>query len=126
MNLLLLATLGGGIGAGARFLVHAGMLRAIGPGFPWGTLLINTGGSFVMGIAAEAIARKLGGSPEARAFLMSGILGGFTTFSAFSLDFANLADQREFLLAGAYVVASVTFSIGALYLGVAIARWVAP
>lgn len=126
MKLLLLATLGGGIGAGARYLVQVCMVRALGPGFPWWTLAINVGGSFVMGFLADYILRRLDGSPEARALLLTGILGGFTTFSAFSLDVADLISRRDALAAAGYIVGSVGLSIAALYIGWAIARSVFP
>ena len=124
MPLLLLASAGGAIGAGACSLVNAGCVRCFGPAFPWATVGINVAGSFLMGIVAEFVARRLGGSIEARTFLATGILGGFTTFSAFSLDFAGLMGHREVGLALAYVAASVILSIAALYLGLALARLV--
>jgi CrcB protein len=126
MQLFILVVLGGGIGAGARYLVQTGMVRALGPGFPWWTLAINVVGCLLMGIAADLLTRRLGGSPEVRAFVMTGVLGGFTTFSAFALDVAELTDRRELLAAGGYVGASVILTIAALYLGIAIARTVAP
>lgn len=126
MKLLLLATIGGGLGAGARYLLQSGMVRWLGPGFPWWTLAINVAGCLLMGIAVEVIMRRLGGSPEARAFIMTGILGGFTTFSAFSLDVADLLANRATFAAAGYVAASVLLSIGALYAGLALARTVAP
>lgn len=124
MRLLLLASAGGAIGAGARYLVNVGCLRCFGPAFPWGTVAVNVAGSFLMGIVVELIARRLGGSVEARTFLATGILGGFTTFSAFSLDVVGLVGHRDIALALAYVSASVVLSVAGLYLGLGLARMV--
>jgi CrcB protein len=126
MKLFLLATVGGGIGAGARYLIQTEMVRRLGPGFPWWTLAINVVGCLLMGIVADLVVRRFGGSAEVRAFVMTGILGGFTTFSAFSLDFAQLVERREMLAAAGYVGGSIILTIAALYLGIAIARTVAP
>jgi len=126
MQLLLLATLGGGIGAGARYLIQTEMIRRLGAGFPWWTLAINVAGCLLMGIIADLVTRRFGGSPEARALLMTGVLGGFTTFSAFSLDVAQLVERRDMLAAAGYIGGSVILTIAALYLGIAIARTVVP
>jgi fluoride exporter len=122
MRHLILATIGGGIGAGARYLVQTGLVRWLGPGFPWWTFAINIVGSFLMGVVVELVARRLDGSLDARIFLATGILGGFTTFSAFSLDVADLLARREGFAAAFYVAGSVAFSILALYAGLALAR----
>ena len=87
MRLLILATVGGALGSGARHLVNIGFARAFGPQFPWATLTVNVVGSFLMGLLADMILRRFGGSVEMRTFLATGILGGFTTFSAFTLIF---------------------------------------
>lgn len=123
---LWLVIIGGGIGAGARYLLQTEMLRRLGPGFPWWTLAINVAGCLLMGIVADILTRRFGGSPEARALLMTGVLGGFTTFSAFALDFAQLIEQRDTAAAMGYVAGSVILTIAALYLGIAIARTIAP
>ena len=122
MRLLILATVGGGIGAGARYLLQANMIRVLGLGFPWWTLVINIVGSFVMGIVATMVALRFGNSPELRTFLATGILGGFTTFSAFSLDVATLMDKKQQTAAALYVAGSVGVSILALYAGLALAK----
>ncbi len=122
MRLLLLATLGGGIGAGARYLVQSAMVRTLGAGFPWWTFTINIAGSFLMGVVVTLVAARFEGSPEARTFLATGILGGFTTFSAFSLDAANLIDGKQHIAAAVYVLGSVLFSILGLYAGLAITK----
>lgn len=122
MRLLLLATVGGGIGAGARYLVQASMMRWLGAGFPWWTLAINVVGSFLMGVVVALVATRFDNSAEVRTFLATGILGGFTTFSAFSLDVANLVDKKQQLAAAFYVAGSVGLSILALYAGLALAK----
>jgi CrcB protein len=120
---LILVFFGGGIGAGLRHLVNFAALRLIGPGFPWGTMAINVTGSFVMGVFIEFLARRFGGaSNELRLFVATGILGGFTTFSAFSLDFAVLWDRGEVVPALGYALCSVVASIAALFVGMWLAR----
>ena len=122
MRHLILASAGGALGAGARYLVNVGFLRWFGAGFPWATLAENVVGSALMGFLVEMIVRRFGDAAELRVFLLTGILGGFTTFSAFSLDFARLVERGEAALAAGYLAASVGVSIGALYLGLALAR----
>lgn len=117
MKLLLLASAGGAIGAGARHLINVGFARWLGADFPWATLTVNIVGSALMGVLLELILLHYEGSPEMRTFLATGVLGGFTTFSAFSLDVAVLAGRGETVLAFVYVVASVMLSILALYGG---------
>ena len=118
----MLAVVGGALGSGARYLVNAGAARWLGVAFPWATLIVNIAGSFAMGLLVEYVILRHNGSPELRTFLATGILGGFTTFSAFSLDVATLADRGDLALAALYVFASVAVSIAALYAGIAIAR----
>jgi fluoride exporter len=122
MRLLILATLGGAIGSGARHLVNISLTRALGPAFPWATLTVNVVGSFLMGFLVDIIMRRFGGSPEMRTFLATGILGGFTTFSAFSLDISTLLARDEILTALIYILASVAISLLALYAGLALSR----
>ena len=122
MKLLLLAVSGGALGSGARHLVNISMARAFGPNFPWGTLTVNVVGSFLMGFLVDMVLRRFGGSPEMRTFLASGILGGFTTFSAFSLDIANLLDRGDTATALAYVGGSIVFSLAVLYAGIALSK----
>lgn len=119
-NLLVVAA-GGGIGAGVRHLTNMGSLRLVGPNYPWGTMAINIVGSFAMGLFIAALARR-GGSNELRLFVATGILGGFTTFSAFSLDFATLWERGATLPAFGYALASVIGAIIALFLGLWLAR----
>ena len=118
---VLLVALGGALGSVARYGVNVATTRAFGPFFPWGTLTVNVVGGFVMGAIAAWFAFR-GGPNEARIFLMTGILGGFTTFSAFSLDAVALWERGDAALAGAYVAASVVLSIAALAAGLALGR----
>jgi len=122
MKLLLLASAGGALGAGVRHLVNVGMGRILGTAFPWGTLTVNIVGSFLMGVLIEALILRYGGSAEMRSFLGTGVLGGFTTFSAFSLDVSLLMNRGEMATAGLYVAASVGAAILALYLGMWLTR----
>lgn len=117
MNTLLAVALGGAIGAGARHLFNLQALRMFGPNFPWGTIGVNVIGSLLMGVLAGFFAFKADLSPEWRSFLATGFLGGFTTFSAFSLDAANLIQRGDTGLALAYMGGSVAMGIGALFLG---------
>lgn len=117
MNTLLAVALGGAIGAGARHLFNLQALRLFGPNFPWGTIGVNIIGSLLMGVLAGLFAFKADLSPEWRSFLATGILGGFTTFSAFSLDAANLMQRGDMGLAVAYMGGSTAAGIGALFLG---------
>ena len=118
----LLIALGGGIGAALRHLTGQAILRLAGPGFPWGTMTVNIGGSFVMGLFVAWLARKSGVAPEWRLFFATGLLGGFTTFSAFSLDVAVLYERGDLAHAAVYAAASVILSIAALFLGLWVAR----
>lgn len=114
--------LGGALGASARYLTNVGMLRLAGPGFPWATVTVNIAGSFLMGALVIALAEVFGN--RYAPFLMTGILGGFTTFSAFSLDAVTLWESGRPELAAAYVTGSVLLSIAALVAGLFIARGV--
>lgn len=119
---LLLVAVGGAIGASLRHFVNLGSLRLLGPGFPWGTMAINIAGSFMMGIFIELLARRFNTSNEVRLFIATGILGGFTTFSAFSLDFAVLWVRGATIPALGYAIASVLGSLLAIFLGLWLAR----
>lgn len=118
----LIVFLGGGIGAAIRHGMNIGVGRALGTGFPYGTLIINVTGSFVMGLIAGYFALKGDASQNWRLFLTTGILGGYTTFSAFSLDAALLYERGEVGAAGIYVLSSVVLSIAGLFAGLAIVR----
>lgn len=110
--------LGGAFGAVARYLTAQAVVRFVGLGFPAGTLVVNAVGSFLMGLAFVFLAQNAKLSP----LLMTGFLGGFTTFSAFSLDAYNLYEQGETSMAALYVVGSVVLSIAAVVAGIALAR----
>jgi CrcB protein len=122
MPVVLWVALGGAIGSAARYGVNIWSGRMFGTEFPWHTLIVNVLGCFLMGVLTEMLALKLHLSHEARAFLTTGILGGFTTFSAFSLDFAYLVERKEVLAAGGYVLASVVLSLLAVFAGMSLIR----
>jgi CrcB protein len=114
--------IGGGLGAALRHGVNLGAARWLHAGFPFGTLIVNVSGSLIMGLIAGYFAFKGDASQNWRLFLTTGILGGYTTFSAFSLDAAVLYERGEIGLAASYVIASVVLSIAGLFAGLAIAR----
>ncbi|HLU14631.1 MAG TPA: fluoride efflux transporter CrcB [Burkholderiaceae bacterium] len=118
----LLVFVGAGLGGAARYAVNSAALVYLGPSFPFGTLVVNVFGSLVMGLFA-GWTPLLGEHLHAwRLILTTGFLGGFTTFSAFSLDVVMLHDQGKWLLAAFYAVASVGFALAGLFIGIAIAR----
>lgn len=122
----LLVFLGGGIGAALRHGVNVAFTRWFGTGFPFHTVFENVSGSFVMGLLAGYFVLKgqeAGQDPQhLRLFLTTGILGGYTTFSAFSLDAMLLWERGQIALAGAYVLVSVLASISALVIGLLLVR----
>lgn len=122
MPAVLWVALGGAIGSAARYGVNVWSGRLLGGEFPWHTLLVNILGCLVMGILIELMALKLNVGNEMRAFLTTGILGGFTTFSAFSLDFALLVERKSYGLAGAYAAGSVVLSLAAVFAGLSLVR----
>lgn len=115
---------GGALGSVARYLSMVALGSLIGTGFPWGTLFVNILGSAIMGILAELGALVWQPSPDFKLFLTVGILGGFTTFSTFSLDVALLVERHDWLVAFTYVAASVILSVGALFTAMAVVRQV--
>lgn len=119
---LFLVAFGGAIGASLRHLASLAALRLFGPAFPWGTMIINVVGGFAMGVFVELLARRFDASSELRLFVATGILGGFTTFSAFSLDFAVLWERGALSSALTYATVSVIGSIAALFAGLWLAR----
>jgi CrcB protein len=114
--------LGAGIGGALRHGMNLAVFRLLGTAFPFGTLAINILGSFVMGLVAEYWALNAGLPQSARLFLTTGVLGGFTTFSAFSLETALLSERGQWGPAALYVCASVTLSVGSLFVGLLIIR----
>jgi len=123
MNSLFPVMIGGAIGAGARHLVGQAMLARLGPGFPWWTLSINIAGSLLMGLLVGWLARS-GGGDTTRLFVGVGILGGFTTFSSFSMEYWMLFERGQNAQAAAYVLASVIGAIAACGLGLFLMRQV--
>ena len=122
MNHILLVAIGGALGSSARYLTGQAALRLFGPGFPWGTLAVNVVGSLAIGVFVELIARRFDGSPELRMFVVTGILGGFTTFSAFSLEVAAMMERGDHMTAAAYVLLSLVISVAAVFAGLALVR----
>ncbi|WP_088345192.1 MULTISPECIES: fluoride efflux transporter CrcB [Rhodomicrobium] len=122
MKLLLLAAIGGAIGSSARYLVNVTSAQLFGTNFPWGTLAVNIVGCFIMGLVVALGALKFNMTNEVRVFIATGILGGFTTFSAFSLDFALLVERKDYGLAGFYLAGSVGLSILAIFAGLYLVR----
>jgi fluoride exporter len=122
MKLVLLAAAGGALGSSARYLVNIGAGKLLGMGFPWGTLIVNIAGCFIMGVLVGLGAHRLTLSDEARVFIATGILGGFTTFSAFSADFALLFGRKYFGYAALYLTGSVALSLLAVFAGLYLIR----
>ena len=116
----LIVFLGAGIGGALRHGVNVGAVRLFGYGFPFGTLIVNVLGSFLIGLLAGYFVFRTGMSQHLRLFLTTGILGGFTTFSAFSLDAALLVERHAYSLAAGYVVGSVGLSLVGLFLGLSL------
>ncbi|MEO0421356.1 MAG: fluoride efflux transporter CrcB [Pseudomonadota bacterium] len=125
---LALVALGGALGASGRYVTTLAMQAWLGRAFPWGTLSVNVIGSFAMGIAFVALA-ALGDEQranEGRLLLMTGVLGGFTTFSAFSLETLALMEQGEWTRSVANVGVSVALCLAATFAGLALARQWSP
>jgi len=117
--------LGGAIGAGARHLVGRATLAALGPNYPWGTLAVNLIGGLLMGLLAGSLSRVGHGSEQLRFLLGVGVLGGFTTFSAFSLDVMNMLQRGDWGMGITYILVSVIGSVLALAAGLALTRAIA-
>lgn len=113
---------GGAVGSGARFLTGRWALAAFGPGFPWGTLAVNLLGGLLMGALVGTLARLSVPGETWRLLLAVGVLGGFTTFSAFSLDSVVMLQRGDFGLAATYILASVIGSIAAVFVGLSLSR----
>jgi CrcB protein len=121
MRVLLVLT-GGGIGSVLRYLTSTKMAALAGAGFPWGTLAVNVSGSLLIGILATLADERGILAPEPRLLLVVGLLGGFTTFSSFSLETLRLAESGEFLFAGLNVLGNVVLSLSAVLIGAGIGR----
>jgi CrcB protein len=122
MNAFLAVFFGAGIGGALRHAVNLTALKLLGTGFPFGTVAVNIVGSFIMGLAIEWFALKSDPGQMWRLFLTTGILGGFTTFSAFSLDVALLIERGAYITASVYILASLIASVGGLFLGLLLIR----
>jgi len=118
----LLVFVGGGMGAAARHAINRAGLAVLGPGFPWWTLAVNVSGSFAIGLLAGLFGAMETGQ-NARLFLITGFLGGFTTFSAFSLDALTLWERGAPIQAGMYIVGSMVLSLLAAAVGLMLSRF---
>ena len=120
--LYLIVFLGAGIGGAMRHGVNVAATRLFGFGFPYGTFIVNVVGSFAMGLLAGYFAHRAGIPQHVRLFLTTGILGGFTTFSTFSLDAALLIERHSLGMAAGYMIGSVAAGVSALFFGLAVFR----
>lgn len=121
MNILLVG-LGGAIGSILRHLAGVAASRFVGTAFPWGTLFVNLTGSFLIGLLVEMLARRFNAPLEVRLFLITGILGGYTTFSAFALEALSLYERGSLFAAAGYVGVSVILGIAAAGAGLWMGR----
>lgn len=124
MYFLFLVMAGGAVGSGARYLVGRAALGWLGPDYPYGTLAVNLIGGFAMGLLVGVLART-GGSEQTRLLLGVGVLGGFTTFSSFSLEVVTMAERGALASALGYVLASIIGAVLALFAGLTLVRAVA-
>jgi CrcB protein len=115
--------LGGAIGSVARLAVGTAIQQRVGLGFPLGTLIVNITGSLLLGFLVRVALDTPAVTPAMRAFLTTGVCGGYTTFSTFSYDTAVLIDERAYGRAAAYILASVTLALAGTFAGFAVARW---
>ena len=122
IQLILAVALGGALGSVTRYLVGIGSGKLFGFAFPWGTLIINVTGSFLMGAFAGLFALRWDLPQVVRVFLTVGICGGYTTFSTFSLDAFYLIERGQSLASAIYMIASVVLSVGALIAAMQLAR----
>lgn len=125
MKMVLMVAMGGAIGASGRYMVGVLATRWFGITFPWGTLIVNILGSFLMGVLVSTLALRFSVSNEVRAFLAIGILGGFTTFSSFALDVVYLYEKKQYFAGLSYMGVSVLCSILALFFGLVLVRTLA-
>lgn len=115
--MILAVGMGGALGAVGRYLVAGRVAQLLGAGFPFGTLAVNVIGGVLMGVLVEASALRFNIGGELRAFLMVGVLGGFTTFSSFSLEVVLLIERHQLVAAAVYILSSVVLSVAALFAG---------
>ncbi|NOT12144.1 MAG: fluoride efflux transporter CrcB [Methylococcaceae bacterium] len=124
MTHIIAIALGGASGSVLRFLVSSGIYQWLGKGFPYGTLAVNVIGSFLIGLLAEAlILQRIAMALEFRAAILVGVLGGFTTFSSFSLETLYLLEQGSFSKAAVNVIASIGTCLLAVWVGLLCGRW---
>lgn len=121
MQLIAIA-LGGAMGSVLRFWMSSGIYALTGRGFPWGTLTVNVLGSFLIGFLSTAMLERMNVGPELRAGILIGLLGGFTTFSTFSIETLNLIEQGDLMKAVFNAAASVLVCVAAAWLGLTLAR----
>jgi len=125
MKMVLMVAMGGAIGSSMRYLVGVWATRLFGFNFPWGTMIVNILGSFIMGVLVSLLALRFSVGNEVRAFLAVGLLGGFTTFSSFTLDAVYLLEKKQYSHALSYMSVSVIGGLLALFLGLYLARLLA-
>lgn len=123
MKMILAVATGGALGATGRFLVGKLMFKLMGPGFPWGTLTVNIIGSFVIGLIVTLLATRYNLAHHWQGFLVIGVLGGFTTFSAFSMEVGLMLERHEITHAALYAMGSLIFGVAALFMGLYAGRY---
>jgi CrcB protein len=116
-TILAMVGIGGALGAMARYLIAGWVQPASWTGFPYGIFIVNVTGGLIMGMLTEAMALKFHVSPETRAFLTTGVLGGYTTFSTFSLEAGMLIERQAYSQAVVYILGSALLSVLALFIG---------
>ena len=124
MKVLFAIAAGGALGAIGRYVAISAIGQLFGSGFPYGTIVVNVFGSFALGTLIEGMTLIWSPNNEFRAFLIIGLLGSFTTFSAFSLDVVTLIQRNELILSAFYIIGSVTLSVAAFFLGIYLIRQV--
>ncbi len=125
MKMILAVATGGALGATGRFLVGKAMLRLMGSGFPWGTFTVNIIGSFAIGLVVTLLAARYNLSHHWQGFLVMGVLGGFTTFSAFSMEVGLMIERNEITNAAFYAGGSLIFGVAAMFMGLYAGRYLA-
>lgn len=123
-GMLAAVAVGGALGSVARYLMMVQVGRVFGSGYPFGTLAVNILGGFLLGVLVEAMALRWSVSQELRALLTVGVMGGFTTFSTFSMDIFVLMERGDGIGAALYVAASVGLGLAAFWAGLMLMRWV--